>query len=110
MRIKSFLNSITFLLAVALMLASTPAAADQAARRSALMSEPTSAQVEAAISQYQEVDPSARFTFFRGHVDAFATEPRATIPAYAQEVLGEAGVSINPVEPAKASTKSVATP
>jgi hypothetical protein len=52
-----------------------------------------------AAADLRRGDPAASFTWFRGHLDAFATRPRSSIAAYARPILERAGVGTTPVEP-----------
>jgi hypothetical protein len=49
-------------------------------------------QVRQAVARFRQADPSASFTFFRGHVDAFAARPKQSIPDYAKPILERLGL------------------
>jgi hypothetical protein len=53
-------------------------------------------QLQQAVKDYQAVDPSARFTYLRGHVDSFSAHPKAFVPEYAQNILKDAELPTNP--------------
>jgi hypothetical protein len=81
-----------------------PANADSPDPRLELAVIPASPALAQAVKAFQVVDSHATFTWFRGHVDSFATRPRNTIPAYARPVLESAGLSAVPQEPQKLNT------
>ena len=66
--------------------------------RLSLTAQPPSSQLQQAVERYQTADRSARFTWLRGHIDAFSAQPKPMVPAYAREILEQAGLPIGPVE------------
>jgi hypothetical protein len=65
-----------------------------------------------AVQAYKVTDPDASFSFFNGHVDAFATTAKTTVPDYARAILESHGLSTAPRTPLKlpAPTFSAQTP
>lgn len=61
---------------------------------------PPGPALSAAIDAFKAADPDASFSFFNGHVDSFATRPKATIPDYALAVFASLGISLTTVTPA----------
>jgi len=68
-----------------------------ASLRAELGSQPPSPQLQEEIDAYRTLDPTAQFTFVRGHVDAFSARPKLTVPGYAQLILDQAGLLKDPV-------------
>ena len=64
--------------------------------RDILTSMPVAPALQQAVNRYRQADPSATFTFLRGHVDAFAARPRAMVPDYARPILLKYGLSVVP--------------
>src|SRR5215470_18452153 len=64
--------------------------------RDILTSMPVAPALQQAVNRYRQADPSATFTFLRGHVDAFAARPRAIVPDYARPILLKYGLSVVP--------------
>jgi hypothetical protein len=99
----------TALLAACTVLApgtSSPATSDDV--RLTLTSQPPAPQLQKAIEQYRAADLTARFTFLRGHVDAFSAHPKASVPPYARNILEQAGMSTNAVkQPVEATTEAL---
>lgn len=60
-----------------------------------------SAKLARAVKEFEKTDLDAEFSFYLGHVDQFTTLPKNTIPDYALKVLKQAGLTVDPVEPAK---------
>lgn len=50
-------------------------------------------RLKQAIERFQRRDPDARFTFLRGHVDAFTSHTKPSVPEYARKILVAAGLS-----------------
>lgn len=73
------------------------------ALRNELASAPPPALAE-IVATYQLLDPTARFTFLRGHVDSFSAHPKPEVPAYARTVLEAAGLPTDPVSQPAAET------
>lgn len=71
-----------------------------------LTKQPLAPRLEQAVNKYQEVDPSARFTFLRGHVSAFSAHPKPSVPEYALQILEGAGLPTKPVPQTKVATTS----
>ena len=78
--------------------------------RTVLTSQPLAPALEEAVKQYQTVDPTARFTFLRGHVDVFSAHPKASVPDYAMGVLEQIGQPTNAIpQPVEATTEQPKT-
>jgi hypothetical protein len=75
--------------------------------RLALTSMPASPALQQAVSRFRQTDPSASFTWLRGHVDAFTAWPRPSVPAYARTILQQHGLSTDGVAPIKETTTSL---
>lgn len=75
--------------------------------RAALTAIPPSAQLNQAVAQFRINDPSASFTWLRGHVDAFSTRPKPSVPDYARPILSAHGVSSAPVAQPQETTTTL---
>lgn len=61
--------------------------------RDVLTTMPIAPALQQAVNQYRQADPSATFTWLRGHVDAFTARPKPTVPDYARPVLRKYGLN-----------------
>jgi hypothetical protein len=66
--------------------------AGQASPLMAVKTVAPSDRLRQAVEHFRRSDPSASFTFLRGHVDAFATRTRGSVPDYARPVLERLGL------------------
>ena len=102
----------------ATLLARTALSAEQPTRddptlavRTTLAGLPPAQQLVLAVQLFKQQDPAASFTWLRGHVDAFVTQPKPSIPDYARPVLLAHGVSADAIlQPKESTTTSPPSP
>ena len=75
--------------------------------RDVLTSMPVAPALQLAVNRYRQSDPSASFTWLRGHVDAFTTRPKPSVPDYARPILQKYGLSVEAVVPVEEPTSSL---
>jgi hypothetical protein len=67
--------------------------------RATLTQVPAAGALRQAAERHKLEDPSATFTWLRGHVDAFSARPKPTVPDYALPILAAHGLSTAPSLP-----------
>jgi hypothetical protein len=80
--------------------ASTPSSSP----RLTLAVAPQSGPRKLAVDQFKQADPTASFTWLRGHVDAFTALPKSSVPAYAKPILQRHGLPTGAVAQPKDAT------
>jgi hypothetical protein len=86
---------------------SPPPSTEPPPSRLALTSMPASPALRQAVNRFRQSDPSASFTWLRGHVDAFIARPKPSVPDYARPILQQHGLSTDGVTLIKETTTSL---